>query len=180
MSTRLKPVLGIILITFTTLAWSGDKDSRLAGGSFTGEILTLLYVTDVRKSVAFYQALGFEHDYYYDYQEDAYRIEWTRPYPPEYAEMTQEEGIRIALTTADESEQVYGGGVRHYFIVEDVDRHYVIAKSNGIIAEPDEVEERPWMNFFTISDPDNHQIVIGEKNQTYYDQARSEIDSLKQ
>jgi len=179
MSTRLKPMLGIILISFATLAWSGDKDAQLAGQSFTGEILTLLYVTDVRKSVAYYKALGFEHDYYYDYQEDAYSLEWEQPYPPEYAEMTQEEGIRIGLTTADESEQVYGGGVRHYFIVEDVDSHYAMAKDNGIVAEPDEVEERPWMNFFTVSDPDNHQIVFGEKNQAYYDQGRQKIDSMK-
>ena len=179
MSRKAGAVLSTILISLAAASWSADDTDNALGISFTGEVLTQLYVTDVRKSVAFYKALGFEHDYYYDYQEDVYRVEWTRPYPPEYAEMTQEDGIRIALTTADESEQVYGGGVRHYFIVEDVDRHYVIAKGNGIIAEPNEVEERPWMNFFTISDPDKHQIVIGEKNQTYYDQARSQIDSLK-
>ena len=180
MSGKAGAVLSIILISPAAASWSADHTDNAPGIFFTGEVLTQLYVTDVRKSVTFYKALGFEHDYYYDYQEVVYRVEWTRPYPPEYAEMTQEEGIRIALTTAAESGQVYGGGVRHYFIVEDVDRHYDIAKSNGLMAEPDEVEERPWMNFFTISDPDNHQIVIGEKNQTYYDQARSQIDSLKQ
>ena len=87
--------------------------------------------------------------------------------------------IRIGLTTADEPEQVYGGGVRHYFLVLDVGSHYARAKKDGIVPEPDEVEERPWMNFFTVSDPDNHQIVIGEKNQAYYDRARNEINRLK-
>ena len=171
-------VVGSILLSLTSLGLSSDNDDKAVGSGFTGETLTLLYVKDVRKSVDFYKALGFEHDYYYDYQEDTYRLAWTQSYPPEYAEMTRER-IRIGLTTADESEQVYGGGVRHYFIVEDVDRHYARAKSNGIVAEPDEVEERPWMNFFTVPDPDNHQIVIGEKNQAYYDHARKEVDSLK-
>ena len=179
MGARLKPMLGIILISSITLAWSGDEDAKVVGSSFTGEILTLLYVTDVRKSVAFYVGLGFKHDSYYDYQEDAYRLEWDRPYPPEYAEMIRGDS-RIGLTTADESEQVYGGGVRHYFIVEDVERHYAMVKQNGFSPEPDEIEERPWMDFFTVSDPDNHQIVIGEKHQAYYDQARKEVDSLKQ
>ena len=112
MNMQLRPMLGIILTSLVTLAWSGNKDTEAVSSSFTGEILTLLYVTDVRKSVAFYQALGFEHDYYYDYQEDTYRLEWEQPYPPEYAEMIQDR-IRIGLTTADEVVQVYGGGVRH-------------------------------------------------------------------
>ncbi len=178
MNTIVKLILGIFVLAASAITWSGDNQDKTIGSVFTGEILTQLYVTDVRKSVAFYKALGFEHFYYYDYQEETYRVEWEQPYPPEYAEMTQT-GIRIGLTTAEEAEQVYGGGVRHYFIVDDVDRHYAIAKDSGIVAEPDEVEVRPWMKFFTVADPDNHQIVIGEKNQAYYDQARSEIESLK-
>ena len=173
-----KLILGIIVLSSPAMTCSGDDNDETIGSVFTGEILTLLYVTDVRESVAFYKSLGFEHDYYYDYRDDTYRREWEQPYPPEYAEMKQE-GIRIGLTTADESEHVYGGGVRHYFIVDDVERHYAMAKDNGIFAEPDEVENRPWMDFFTIADPDNHQIVIGEKNQAYYDQARREIENLK-
>jgi predicted lactoylglutathione lyase len=166
------------LIFFFTGYAQADVDADSVGSTFTGEILTLLYVTDVRKSVAFYKALGFEHDYYYDYQNEIYTRIWNQPYPPEYAEMIQGK-IRVGLTTADEPAQVYGGGVRHYFIVLDVDSHYARAKKDGIVAEPDEVEERPWMNFFTVSDPDNHQIVIGEKNQAYYDKARNEIDRLE-
>lgn len=178
MKTGVKLILGIIVLATPAITSFGDNDDETIGSAFTGEILTLLFVTDVRKSVAFYKALGFDHDYYYDYQEDAYRREWRQPYRPEYAEMIRGR-IRIGLTTADESDHVYGGGVRHYFIVEDVNGHYAMAKKNGIVAEPDEVEERPWMDFFTVSDPDNHQIVFGQKNQLYYDQARTEIDSLE-
>lgn len=178
MNTRVALIFSLTAALFSAdMSWSEDKE--MTGTTFTGEVLTLLYVTDVRQSVAFYKALGFDHDYYYDYQEDSYRLNWDQPYPPEYAEMTQVEGIRIGLTIADEPEQVYGGGVRHYFLVEDVDAHYAMAKANGIVAEPDEIEVRPWMRFFTTSDPDNHQIVIGQKDQAYYDRGREKIDSLK-
>ncbi len=44
---------------------------------------------------------------------------------------------------------------------------------------PDEVEERPWMDFITMSDPDGHQIVFGTKHQAYYDQARRRIEGLQ-
>ena len=77
--------------------------------------------------------------------------------------------IHIRLTTADEPDQVYGGGVRHYVIVEDVDSHFEMIKKNGIVAVPHEVEVRPLMSFITVPDPDNHQIVFGTKNQVYYD-----------
>ena len=150
MNTIVKLILGIFVLAASATTWSGDNQDKTIGSVFTGEVLTQLYVTDVRKSVAFYKALGFEHFYYYDYQEETYRAEWEQPYPPEYAEMTQT-GIRIGLTTAEEAEPVYGGGVRHYFVVDDVDRHYAMAKGNGIVAEPDEVEVRPWMKFFTAT-----------------------------
>ncbi len=159
------------------IAASGNEKVAERGSKFTGETLTLLYVTDVLGSVAFYKALGFDHDYYYDYQTDSYTRDWQPAYPPEYAEMIQA-GIRLGLTTAEVPDQVYGGGVRHYFIVEDVDSHFEMAKKNGIVAVPNEVEKRPWMNFFTVVDPDNHQIVFGTKNQAYYDQAREQLNNL--
>ena len=103
---------------------------------------------------------------------------WKQQYPPVYAEMTQV-GIRLSLTTADEKYLVYGGGVRHYFIVDDLDKIFDMAKKNGIIAVPNEVEVRPWMSFTTVVDPDNHQIVFGTKNQTYYDSAREQINNIE-
>ncbi len=145
----------------------------------TGEILTLLYVRDVRESVTFYRAIGFDHDYFYDYREDEYVIDWRRSYPPEYAEVTSG-SIRVALTTVDDPESAtYGGGVRHYFLVEEVEERYERIKAAGIVPEPDEVERRPWMDFITLTDPDGHQIVFGRKNETYYERARAEIERLR-
>ena len=166
----------LVLIALMTGCDAGTSDESTQSG-FTGETLTLLYVTDVGKSVAFYEAIGFDLDFFYDYRAGAYAIEWKQPYVPEYAEVVQP-GIRIGLTTVDEPNPVYGGGVRHYFMIDDVYAHYEMIKSRGIVPVPDEVEVRPWMSFITVPDPDNHQIVFGMKNQAYYDQARDEINSL--
>ena len=153
---------------------AGAEDDRL-----TGEILTQLYVTDVLKSVAFYEALGFERYYYYDYETSEYTRQWNKSKPPLYAEVTRG-SIRISFTTHDEDmAQTFGGGVRHYFIVNDVRAHFARVKQNGITAEPDEVEVRPWMDFFTVSDPDGHQIVFGQKHQAYYDRTREHLERLR-
>ncbi len=178
MSTTFKLVLSIAPIFVIVIVLAGDKDAELVGSRFTGETLTLLFVTDVSRSVAFYKALGFVHDYYYDYEEDHYTRDWSQTYPPQYAEVIQGK-IRIGLTTADKSEQIYGGGVRHYFLVDDVQVHFAMVIKNGIVPEPNEVEERPWMNFFTVADPDNHQIVFGTKNHAYYDRAREQLEHLE-
>lgn len=168
----------ITVISFLAGCGAGSG-SAVIGSGFTGETLTLLYVTDVRKSAAFYEALGFDLDFYYDYQSDVYTRNWKQSYPPEYAEFIQP-GIRIGLTTADDPDQVFGGGVRHYFMVEDVDSHFEMIEKNGIVATPNEVEVRPWMSFITVADPDNHWIVFGTKNRNYYEKAREQINKLDQ
>ena len=87
MNTIFNQVVSVLVLLLPSAVLSDDAD--LVSARFTGEILTLLYVTDVRRSVAFYKALGFEHDYYYDYQEDTYTRDWKRPFAPQYAEMIQ-------------------------------------------------------------------------------------------
>jgi catechol 2,3-dioxygenase-like lactoylglutathione lyase family enzyme len=172
---------GAAIVALASLAFFGGSiDSRAAGAepSFTGERLTILYVKDVRRSAAFYLALGFRLDHYYDYDAETYSRNWTKPEPPDWAEMQMGKSVRIGLTTAEEENQVYGGGARHYFIIENVEDHFLSVKAQGITPEPDEIEKRPWMDFFTISDPDGHQIVFGRKNQVYYDEVRKRIDAL--
>ena len=172
---------GAAIATLAALAFSGGPmDSPAAGvePSFTGERLTILYVKDVRRSVAFYEALGFRLDHFYDYDADTYTRKWTQPGPPHWAEMHLGKSVRIGLTTAEEKNQVYGGGARHYFIIANVQEHFVAVKTQGITPEPDEVEKRPWMDFFTVSDPDGHQIVFGRKHEAYYDEIRKRLDAL--
>ena len=176
MMTSYRLTLSVLLALIAGPAWSDNNETGRV--KFSGEILTQLYVTDVRQSVKFYEALGFVLYYYYDYETGKYSRDWSQTYPPLYAEMEKIRGnIRISMTTHEEEEQVYGGGVRHYFIVQDVHSHYSRIKNRGIVPSPDKVEERPWMSFFTVSDPDNHQIVFGEKDQAQYDRAGEEIES---
>ena len=73
-----------------------------------------------------------------------------------------------------------GGGVRHYFMVEDVEHHFRQATKIGIEPEPNEIERRPWLDFFTVSDPDNHQIVIAQKHEAYFEEAAEEIRKLRE
>ena len=166
------------LVAFLILLAAGSQRAA-SQGEFTGEILTLIYATDVLESVAFYEALGFEHQYYYDYKNDEYKLDWDLAYPPEYAEVSAEK-IRIGITTPDDNEGVFGGGVRHYFMVHDVESHYRKATTQGLVPEPNEVEIRPWLHFFTIADPDNHQIVITQKNEEYYAEIAERLRKMRQ
>jgi len=172
---------GAAIAALATIAFfGGPTDSRAAGvePSFIGERLTVLYVKDVGRSVAFYEALGFQLDHYYDYDRDDYTRSWTRSEPPQWAEMHLGKNVRIGLTTAEEENQVYGGGVRHYFMIANVEELFKSVKTQGITPEPDEVEKRPWLDFFTVSDPDGHQIVFARKHQDYYDEIRKRLDAL--
>ncbi len=178
MRFRIPAVLTALASVVCLASCNSSNDDVALGSKFTGETLTLLYVSDVSESVTFYEAVGFDLDYFYDYETDLYMREWKNTYPPEYAEVIQP-GIRIGLTTAEEQDQVYGGGVRHYFIVENVDSHFEMIRKNGVVAIPNVVEVRPWMSFITLADPDDHQIVFGTKNQAYYDQAKKQIRDLE-
>ncbi len=75
MNTKLKLVFGLLFLLLPAIVLSGDKDAEALDVRFTGETLTLLYVTDIRDSVSFYKSLGFKHDYY-DYQDDTYTRDW--------------------------------------------------------------------------------------------------------
>ena len=68
MITQIKLILSIALLSMTIITFAGDDSTDSVGSTFTGETQTLLFVSDIRRSVAFYKVLGFEHDYYYDYE----------------------------------------------------------------------------------------------------------------
>ena len=106
-----------MILYFLASIWVG---AVWAQSPLTGEQLTVLYVQDVRKSVAYYRALGFGFDHYYDYRGRTYTREWTRAYPPDWGQVS-EDLVRIGLTTVASDDQVYGGGARHYFIINDLE-----------------------------------------------------------
>ena len=165
MSTIPRAVLLGALISGLVLGWidgfakTDPGDTPTSPSRFTGEQETVFYVTSVLDSVKFYQSLGFELKNYYDYDEGKTVLEWTKDTPAHWALMAAG-NYEFGLTSAEGKLQV--GGTRHYFIVDDVKAHYVWVKAHGI--EVSEFEERPWMDFFDIIDPDGHTIVIGTRN----------------
>ena len=138
-----------------------DTQQLSLSGNFTGDQLTVLYVTDVLRSARFYVQLEFELDHYYDYENGTYYKEWPLDRPPGWAQVTAGP-IRIGLTLAETEEEQRVAHTRHYFIVENVDKHYQAVTANGLNPEP--VEDRPWMRFFDIPDPDGHTLVFGTRN----------------
>ena len=156
-----------ILMAFSPHAVSGpaqiSSDSgQVVRSSFTGEQETVFYVTDVRRSVEFYKALGFEFREYWDYDEGKSVRDWTKSTPPQWALMAAGSTVFGLTTPDDDSGRLLVGGARHYFIVDDVNKHYEWVKEQGV--DVDVLEVRPWMNFFDVTDPDGHTIVIGTRN----------------
>jgi catechol 2,3-dioxygenase-like lactoylglutathione lyase family enzyme len=129
-------------------------------GGFTGEVLPVFYVTDVRRSVEFYGRLGFEFRHYFDYDEEREVPEWTRAERPIWA-LFSAGGFEFALHLTQSGDELVVVGNRHYFLVEDIDAHYGMVTGRGIEAGP--LIDRPWMRMFEVVDPDGHQLFFGTR-----------------
>jgi uncharacterized glyoxalase superfamily protein PhnB len=124
--------------------------------AFTGEILPVFYVSDVLRSVAFYtQKLGFVCDHFFDQETGGSVKTWTKSVKPIYAEMRSGEH-KFALHLTPKPDSFHLGGMIHYFGVKDVRAHFNWVKSQGV--EVGELKERPWMNMFSVTDPDGHML----------------------
>jgi len=142
---------------------SGDQPTSGVGPdvdhvSFTGEILPVFFVTDVLRSVDFYKALGFEFHHFFDYAAGEQVPEWPHEEPPIWALMSAGSQT-FALHRAPPSADLIVGGMRHYFLMEDVDRQYERVQSLGVETGP--LTDRPWMKMFSVQDPDGHLIFFG-------------------
>ena len=135
-----------------------DVSADVDHGSFTGEILPVFFVTDVLRSVEFYKAVGFEFHHFFDYAAEEEVPEWLHDEPPIWALMSAGSQT-FALHRVPPSADLVVGGMRHYFLMEDVDRHYERVQSLGVEAGP--LTDRPWMKMFSVLDPDGHLIFFG-------------------
>jgi uncharacterized glyoxalase superfamily protein PhnB len=124
-------------------------------GEFTGEILPVFYVLDVREAVAFYRRLGFRFNHFYDHHGGGSVTEWTFDDAPLYAEVASGDHL-FALHKAADPDALAVNGMRHYFGVTDVDRHREQVVGTGI--EAGEMIDRPWMRMFSVHDPDGHEL----------------------
>jgi catechol 2,3-dioxygenase-like lactoylglutathione lyase family enzyme len=125
---------------------------------FTGEVLPVLYVRDVLKSVDFYvDRLGFVCHHFFDHISGGSTFEWTYDEPPIYAEMRAGDQ-KFAIHRASNPDSLVVSGTRHYFSVANVEEHYRIVKENGV--KVGDLIERPWMHMFRVEDPDGHELYI--------------------
>jgi catechol 2,3-dioxygenase-like lactoylglutathione lyase family enzyme len=132
-----------------------------AHGKFTGEILPVFYVTDVLRSVKFYrEVLGFTFHHFFDYGAGAQVKEWVKDEPPTWALMSAG-GFEFGLHRAPKPEEFRVGGIRHYFLVEDVDVHHRWVRDRG--GNPGPLVDRSWMRMFRVVDPDGHDIWFGSR-----------------
>jgi hypothetical protein len=129
-------------------------------GTFTGELLPVFFVRDVLVSVAFYRAAGFELRHFFDYDSGEQVPEWTKSEPAIWALMAAE-SFEFALHRTVNPDELVVGGMRHYFLVEDVDTHRRGVVARGIDAG--DLIDRPWMRFFSVTDPDGHELFFGTR-----------------
>lgn len=117
-------------------------------GGFTGEVKPVIYVADVERSAPFYRdVLGFELDGFAGDEADPY-----------YAEMLAARlkfGLHEPTMSGDE-ERV--GRQRLYFRVRDLEAHRRYVEARG--ADVGEIVRRSWMDFFSVRDFDDNEIVF--------------------
>lgn len=117
--------------------------------TFTGDIKSVLYVTNVEASAAFYRdVLGFGFDGFANRQDGT----------PYYAEMlagVRKFGLHEPTVEGQESRI---GQARLYFRVLDLEAHHRRVSDAG--ATTGEIFHRDWMDMFIVKDADGHEIVF--------------------
>lgn len=152
---------GLVLLISSTLAGLSQQAgntsaSQLPHSDFSGEVLAVFYVGDVRKSVDYYtKTLGFRFDHFYDHHSGDSVYEWTYEDAPVYAEMWAG-STRFALHLAKTTYEKNVGGMIHYFRVKDVEAHHKAVKSRG--GNPGDLIDKPWMKMFSLIYPDGHRL----------------------
>ena len=118
-------------------------------GGFTGDIKSVLYVSDVEASARFFdEALGFEFL-------GLTNLASGEPYYAEFAAGGRKFGLHEPV---NEEQEGRVGQQRIYFRVRDLDAHRTRLQARGV-AFGDTVET-DWMDFFIVRDADGHEIVI--------------------
>lgn len=151
--------LAAFLFVMAGLCFQEDVTAKKVApdhSDFTGEILSVLYVKDLQKSVAFYtEVLGFRFDHFYDHHSGGSVVEWTYDDSPVYAEMWAGPS-RFSLHLAKKDYEKRVGGSIHYFHVRDVDVHHRAVSERG--GKPSEIIDKPWMRMFSVEDLDGHRL----------------------
>lgn len=105
--------------------------------------LVWLYVSDLKRSVAFYnEKLGIPVQ--------------PHPHDPHWAEYTFPEGGRLALHEVSAGHEVRPGSINFDLQVEDIDVAAAALRERGV--ECGEIDRQPWGSACEIRDPDGYRI----------------------
>jgi predicted enzyme related to lactoylglutathione lyase len=137
--------LTALMLAIASVA-QAQGDAKDRHGVFTGEIKSVIYVTDVEASMPFYRdVLGFEFLRFSEHEGRIY-----------YAEMLAA-GIKFGLHEPMRPEQESKvGEVRLYFRVKDVAAHHARVLARG--GEPGDLYKTKWMDMLLVEDPDGNEI----------------------
>ena len=118
-------------------------------GGFTGDIKSVLYVSDVEASAQFFdEVLGFEFL-------GLTNLAGGQPYYAELAANGRKFGLHEPVNAEQEGRI---GRQRIYFRVRDLDAHRARLQARDVAVG--ETVETDWMDFFIVRDADGHEIVI--------------------
>jgi predicted enzyme related to lactoylglutathione lyase len=102
-----------------------------------------LYVSDVSRSVAFYnEALGIPIQ--------------PHPHDPHWAEYTFPDGTRFAVHEAHEAAEVRPGSITIDFRVDDIDAAVATLRERGVTCG--EIDRQPWGSACQLKDPDGYRL----------------------
>jgi catechol 2,3-dioxygenase-like lactoylglutathione lyase family enzyme len=135
-----------LLVSGFVLAGAANGDDP--HGQFTGNIKSIIYVSNVEESAPFYRdVLGFKLDGFAGDEADPY-----------YAEMLAgptKFGLHEPTMSGDE---LRVGRQRLYFRVHDLEAHSRYVEANGINVP--EIYRRDWMDYFIVKDLDGNTVVF--------------------
>ncbi len=105
-----------------------------------------IQVTDLEKAVAFYQQLGFKHDWF-----------WPENQPTHGSVSSSSYSVMMELV--ENTSSINRADL--YFVIEDVENYHSYIKTQ-LGEVPDLVQSAYGMLDFSITDPWGHHIVFGQ------------------
>ncbi len=122
---------------------------------YMGNLMALIYVSDLRRSVDFYtEKLGFSLVGYWDGEEKAIKPTYDEAHTPGFA-MVRAGEARVGLHIWEGESAPPAGGVGLDLRVDDVDAFYRELTERGVQAS--EPRDFPWgQRMIFLKDPDGH------------------------
>jgi len=152
---------GLVTALLMILALAPATAPAESGAGFTGDVLFVIYVSDVEVSASFYRdVLGFEFLGFWDYEVDGYVPAWRDTAAPKYAGFVAG-GQKFGLhKPVNESQEACVGCTRYYFRVADVEAEHARVSEHGVPIS--EIHSSSLLKRFYVYDPDGLQVFFAE------------------